>query len=50
MSGTAMVIAEITLTLLVCVGFGLQQLWSLRRMKKRDEAAERAKEAEKAGG
>jgi hypothetical protein len=37
MDGQTLVILEMTLTAALCLGFGFQQLWSLRRDKRRAE-------------
>lgn len=50
MDGKTLVILEMSLTALLCLGFGFQQLWSLRRENRRaaEEKARAAAEAEKA--
>ncbi len=35
MSGETLIIIEMTMTAVLCLGFGFQQLWSLRQDKKR---------------
>jgi hypothetical protein len=46
MDGKTLVIIEMTMTALLCLGFGFQQLWSLRRENRR--AAEEKARAEAA--
>lgn len=46
MSSTAIIIAEMLITLGVCLGFGFWQLWDLRREKIKDAAKAAAKEAD----
>jgi len=38
MSSNALIIAEMVLTLGLCLGFGFYQLWDLRREKAKDAA------------
>jgi hypothetical protein len=38
MSSSALIIAEMVLTLGLCLGFGFYQLWDLRREKAKDAA------------
>ena len=47
MSSSAMVIAEMLITLGVCLGFGFHQLWDLKREKAKDAAKDVAKAAAK---
>lgn len=47
MSSSALIIAEMVLTLGLCLGFGFYQLWDLRREKAKDAA--KATEAARAG-
>ena len=47
MSSSALIIAEMVLTLGLCLGFGFYQLWDLRREKAKDAA--KAAEAARAG-
>ncbi len=47
MSSSALIIAEMVLTLGLCLGFGFYQLWDLRREKAKDAA--KAAEAGRAG-
>lgn len=44
MSSSTLIIAEMVLTLGLCLGFGFHQLWDLRREKAKDavKAAEKA--------
>jgi len=46
MSSSALIIAEMVLTLGLCVGFGIHQLWDLRREKAKDAAKAAAKAAD----
>jgi hypothetical protein len=48
MSSTFMVMAEMLITLGVCLGFGFHQLWDLRRLKAK-AAAEKAAGERQAG-
>jgi hypothetical protein len=49
MGSSTLIIAEMVLTLGLCLGFGFYQLWDLRREKAKDaaKAAEKAAEAER---
>ncbi len=49
MSSTFMVMAEMLITLGVCLGFGFHQLWDLRRLKAKAAAEKVAAEREAAG-
>ncbi len=46
MSSSAMIIAEMLITLGVCLGFGFYQLWDLRRIKAKRAADEAARRSE----
>lgn len=50
MSSSALIIAEMVLTLGLCLGFGFYQLWDLRREKAKDAAKAAAKAAAAADG
>lgn len=51
MSSTFMVMAEMLITLGVCLGFGFHQLWQLRKLKAKAAAEKAASEPEaRAGG
>jgi hypothetical protein len=43
--GSTLVILEMSLTALLCLGFGFQQLWSLRRANRRAAEEKAQKEA-----
>lgn len=45
MESSALIIAEMLITLGVCLGFGFWQLWDLRRERIKDAAKAAAKEA-----
>lgn len=45
MSSSALIIAEMVLTLGLCLGFGFHQLWDLRREKAKDAAKAAAESA-----
>lgn len=46
MGSSTLIIAEMVLTLGLCLGFGFYQLWDLRREKAKDAAKAAAKAAE----
>jgi hypothetical protein len=46
MDGKTLVILEMSLTALLCLGFGFQQLWSLRRENRRAAEEKARKETE----
>jgi hypothetical protein len=48
MSSSTLIIAEMVLTLGLCLGFGFYQLWDLRREKAKDAAKAAEKAALKA--
>ena len=48
MESSALIIAEMLITLGVCLGFGFWQLWDLRRERIKDAAKAAAKEAAQA--
>jgi len=45
MASSTLIIAEMLLTLGLCLGFGFHQLWDLRREKAKDAAKAAAKAA-----
>jgi hypothetical protein len=48
MDGTTLIFIEMALAAVICLGFGFQQLWSLRRENRRAAEAKAREEAEKA--
>ena len=39
MDGKTLILIELALVVILCLGFGFQQLWSLRRERRRGEGA-----------
>ncbi|MCU0818412.1 MAG: hypothetical protein MUF11_03775 [Beijerinckiaceae bacterium] len=47
MDGNTLIFIEMALAAVICLGFGFQQLWSLRRENRRAAEAKARAEAEK---
>lgn len=47
MDGKTLILIELALVAFLCLGFGFQQLWSLRRERQRAAEAKARAEAEK---